>query len=145
MQVRARINQADIDDLHEGQNVRIYLDAYPELSFSGTVARIAGVATTSAFSGKVRIFNVVFAINGSDPKLLPDLSAAVDVEIERQSNALVVPRDAVFTENGHSYVRVKNGSGYDKREVKTGAVSDVEEVIVSGVEKGAVVLRNATS
>jgi multidrug resistance efflux pump len=145
MQVRAKINQADIDDVREGQNVVIHLDAYPDLTFSGNVVRIAGVAQTSAFNGKVRVFTTVFSIKGSDPKLLPDLSAAVDIEIERQPNALVVPRDAVFSENGHSYVRLKNGSGYDKQEVKTGAVSDLEEVILSGVQKGAVVLRNAAS
>lgn len=145
MQVRAKINQADIDDVREGQNVVIHLDAYPDLTFSGNVVRIAGVAQTSAFNGKVRVFTTVFSIKGSDPKLLPDLSAAVDIEIERQPNALVVPRDAVFSENGHNYVQLKNGSGYDKQEVKTGAVSDLEEVILSGVQKGAVVLRNAAS
>jgi hypothetical protein len=54
----------------------------------------------------------------------------------------VAERDAVFTENGKSYVKVKSGSGYEKREVKLGAANDVEQVIVSGVEKGAVLLRN---
>jgi len=87
----------------------------------------------------------LFAINGSDPRLLPDLSSAVDVETTRLSNVLVVPRDAVISENGHAYVRVQNGSGQEKREVKLGAANNVEQVILSGVEKGAVLLRNAAS
>jgi hypothetical protein len=37
---------------------------------------------------------------------------------------------------------VRNGSGYEKREVKVGETNDVEQVVISGVEKGAVVLRN---
>ena len=145
MQVRIRVNQADIDDLHEGQDARINLDAYPDLRFPGKVERIAAVAQTSAFYNKVRVFNVLFAIQGSDPKLLPDLSAAVDVQLDRQPGALVAPRDAIVLENGHSYVRVKNGSGYERREVKLGAASDVEQVILSGVEKGAVLLRNSST
>ncbi len=142
MQVRAKVNQADIEELREGQSVHIGLDAYPELNFTGKIASIAAVAQTSAFSGKARTLIVFFSINGTDPKLLPDLSSAVDIELDRQPNALVTQRDTVMAENGKNFVRVKNGSSYEKREVKLGAANDVEQVIVSGVEKGAVLLRN---
>jgi multidrug resistance efflux pump len=142
MQVRARVNQADIEQLRMGQNVRIGLDAYPELSFTGKVESIAAVAQTSAFSTKTRNLVVLFSINGTDPKLLPDLSAAVDIEISREPNVLVAPRDAVVTENGKTFVLAKNGSGFEKCEVKIGAANDTEQIIVSGVEKGSVVLRN---
>jgi HlyD family secretion protein len=142
MHIRARVNQADIEELREGQSVHIGLDAYPELSFAGKVESIAAVAQTSAFSGKARTLVVFFSINGTDPKLLPDLSSAVDIELERRPNALVTHRDTVLSESGKNFVKVKNGSGFEKREVKLGAANDVEQVIVSGVEKGAVLLRN---
>ncbi|HWS17954.1 MAG TPA: HlyD family efflux transporter periplasmic adaptor subunit, partial [Candidatus Elarobacter sp.] len=142
MQVRAKVNQADIEALREGQSVVIGLDAYPELSFSGKIAGIAAVAQTSAFSGKARTLIVIFSINGTDAKLLPDLSSAVEIEIDRQPNALVAPRDTVMADNGKHFVEVKKGSSYDRREVKLGAANDAEQVIVSGVEKGAVLLRN---
>jgi HlyD family secretion protein len=136
------VNQADIEQLRTGQNVHIGLDAYPELSFTGKIDSIAAVAQASAFSGKARTLVVLFSINGTDPKLLPDLSAAVDIVTSREPGVLVMPRDAVVTENGKAFVLAKNGSGYEKREVKLGAANDVEQVIVSGVDKGAVVLRN---
>jgi multidrug efflux pump subunit AcrA (membrane-fusion protein) len=142
MQVRARVNQADIDQLRLGQDVRIGLDAYPELIFSGKVESIAAVAQTSAFSTKTRNLVVIFSINGTDPKLLPDLSAAVDIQLDRQPDVLVAPRDTILAENGKKFVLAKNGSGFEKREVKLGAVNDVDQVITSGVEKGAVLMRN---
>jgi multidrug efflux pump subunit AcrA (membrane-fusion protein) len=145
MQVRVRVNQADIDALTNGQNAVIHLDAYPDLAFPGKVMSIAAVAQTSAFYEKVRVFTALFLINGSDPKLLPDLSASVDVELERRPDALVAPRDAILTDNGRTYLLVKNGSSYEKREVKVGAANDVEQIILSGVEKGAVVLRDSRS
>lgn len=145
MQVRLRANQADISDLHVGEETRIHLDAYPDLSFSGKVESIGAVAQTSAFYGKFRFFTVLVAINGSDSKLLPDLSAAVDVQLEREPGVLVAPRDAIITENARTYVEVRNGSGYERREVKLGPANDVEQVILSGVEKGAIVLRNSSS
>jgi len=141
MHVRARVNQADIEQLRQGQSVHIGLDAYPELSFAGKIESIAAVAQTSAFSGKTRNLIVIFSINGTDPKLLPDLSAAVDIEVGREPNALVTPRDAVMAENGKKFVVAKNSGGNEKREVKLGPANDAEQVIVSGVEKGLVVLR----
>jgi HlyD family secretion protein len=142
MQVRSRVNQADIEQLRQGQNVHIGLDAYPELGFSGKVESIAAVGQTSAFSSKTRTLIVILSINGTDPKLLPDLSSSVDIEFDRQANALVAPRDAILAENGGHYVMVKNDSGYEKRAVKLGPGNDVEQVILSGVEKGAVLRRN---
>jgi len=142
MQIRAKVNQADIEELRQSQSVRIGLDAYPDLDFSGRVESIAAVAQTSSFSGKARTVTVLFTINGTDPKLMPDLSSSVDIEVDRQPNALVAPRDTVIRENGKNFVMVKSGSGYDKREVKLGAANDAEQVIASGVEKGAELLRN---
>jgi hypothetical protein len=55
---------------------------------------------------------------------------------------VVVPRDAVSSENGQSFVRVKNGFGFESRKVDLGAMSDFEVVIQSGIEPGAVILRH---
>ena len=145
MQVRARVSQADIEDLQVGQTARIHLDAYPELFFSGRVERIAAVAQTSAFNNKVRVFTVLFHISGSDAKLLPDLSAAVDVELDREPHVLVAPRETILRDKDRTYVRVKSGTGYQKRDVKLGNANDLEQIILSGVEKGAVLLRNPSS
>ena len=142
MQVRSRINQADLSYLKVAQPVQVILDAYPELQFKGKLEQIAPIGLKSNFSQKMYTFISLFSIEGSDPKLIPDLSAAVDVELERIPNAVVLPRDAVASENGQSFVRVKNAFGFDTRKVNLGAMSDVEVVIQSGIEPGAVVLRH---
>ena len=53
-----------------------------------------------SFSARVRTFSAVVAIAGTSDRLLPDLTAAVDVEIDRVRDALVVRRDVVTVENG---------------------------------------------
>jgi biotin carboxyl carrier protein len=141
MQVRARVNQTDMPYIQEGQRVRVGLDAYPELSFQGKVERIAAIGLTSGMNAKVRSFVVVFSIQGSDPKLMPDLSAALDVQVENRQDALLAPRDAVRTESGQAFVWVQRGSGFERRAVTVLASSDVE-VALEGVEEGAVVMRN---
>jgi HlyD family secretion protein len=143
MEVRARANQADVPLLRPGQPVQMRLDAYPEMVLTGTLDRIAAIGQTSELSDKVHYFGVELSVHGSDPRLMPDLSAAVDVELERRPNSLVLPLDAVIAEKDQSYVRVKNGLGFEKRAVKVGPTSDVDVVVESGVEVGAVVLRGA--
>ena len=143
MQVRARVNQADVSPFRTGQKTIVRLDAYPDLTFPGTVEQIAAIGVTSGFSDKVRGFQVRFAIQGSEARLTPDLSAAVDVELERRPGVLLVPSDAVFTENGQAFVRVKNGADFEKRAVKTGPASETDVVVESGLDAGAVVLRGA--
>jgi HlyD family secretion protein len=79
MQVRAWVNQEDIFGLSPGIPARIRLDAYPELVFRGKLEEMAPIARSGDFSSTLRTFAVVFSIEGSDRKLMPDLSAAVDV------------------------------------------------------------------
>lgn len=79
MRVRARVNQADIDRVKVGQPVRITLDSYPERTFNGQLQQLSPIASTSAMSTRVRTFLAIFSIDGSDPHLLPDLAAAIDV------------------------------------------------------------------
>ncbi len=145
MQVRSRVNQADLSYLQIGQPAEVTPDAYTDLKFKGKLEQIAPIGIKSNFSQKMYSFTCVFSIEGSDAKLIPDLSAAVDVELERIPNALVVPRDSVALENGSSFVHVKNGSGSEKRKIVVGAKGDYEIVIQSGVEAGAFVLRTAAA
>jgi hypothetical protein len=48
---------------------------------------LAPIAEHGSFSDKVREFAVVVSIHGNDPKLMPDLSSAVDVEVASESAA----------------------------------------------------------
>jgi biotin carboxyl carrier protein len=141
MQVRARVNQVDALHLKVGQKTTVRLDAYPDLAFPGQVRQVAAIALGGSFSDKIRTFPVVFAIEGSDPRTMPDLSAAVDVELERVAGALVAPRDAVTDESGQHFVRIKGASGFAKTPVTLGLVSEHEAVIESGVREGAALLR----
>lgn len=85
MQVRAFVNQEDFLALRFGNTARIHLDAYPELVFPGRLVEMAPIARSGDFSNKLRSFAVVFSIDGTDSKLMPDLSAAVDVNLSTQA------------------------------------------------------------
>jgi HlyD family secretion protein len=142
MLVRLKVNQADVHLLKVGQPARISLDAYPELEFQGRVEQVTPVGTTSMLTTRVRNFVAIVSVKGSHPKLMPDLSAAVDVELERKENVVVVPRDAVVRENETFSVRVLDDGRVRSRTVTLGAMSDHEVIVASGLEPGVTVQRH---
>ncbi len=87
MQVRVRANQQDFPSLQVGQSAKVRLDAYPELVFPAKLDQVAPIGEGGDFSNKLRSFVVIVSIAGNDPKLMPDLSAAVDVDTTKQSAA----------------------------------------------------------
>jgi HlyD family secretion protein len=83
MQLEARANQVESSLLRIGQRVDVRLDAFPEVSLTGRIYSIGALALSSGGPGYyIRNLAVNIAIQGSDPKLMPDLLASGDVVLE---------------------------------------------------------------
>jgi HlyD family secretion protein len=138
MQLEGAINQAENSLLRVGQPARVGLDAFPGLEFPGSVYAIGALAVRPGRgeSYYLRAVPVRIAIHGSDPRLLPDLSAWADVEIEKEDNVLMVPLHAVHTENGRQFVYVKRGNSFEKRLVQLGPRNQTHVVVREGLRAG---------
>jgi membrane fusion protein (multidrug efflux system) len=143
MQVRARVSQADRSLVEVGQPVKVTLDAYPGVSFDGTVRQLAPLAITSTVTPAVRGFVALVSIKGADAVLMPDLSAAVDVIVQQRENVLVLPRESVAFDEGKAWVRVRQGGSFVRRAVTTAEVGEMQVIVTSGVTEGNVVARHA--
>lgn len=142
MQADIDLNQLDYPFVRAGEPVVIHLDAYPEAAFNGEIETVSPIANASDFSNNVRTLSAVASVDGSDPRLMPDLSAAVDVETARRQDALLIPRSAVIPDGGKSFVLLKSGSGFKRREVTLGAVNDTQAVVDAGLRVGDFVKMN---
>jgi biotin carboxyl carrier protein len=143
MRVRARVNQADMNDLRVGQHVAVGLDAYPDLVFNGTVDQISPIGQQSTLSPKVRSFIVLVLVKEAHPNLMPDLTASLDVQLERTPGLIVVPRDTVVMEGEHAFVRVQRGGRFERQDVTIGAMNTHQVVVTGGLQEGVTVARNA--
>jgi len=141
MRVRARVNQGDIAHVRVGQPVTVRLDAYDDLTVPGRVEHLAPLAAPGSFSPRVRTFAMLVSVQGASARLMPDLTAAVDVEVERMEDALVVPREAVRLESGVPHVRVRAGGATELRRVTLGPRNEIEVVVSDGLKAGDVVVR----
>jgi HlyD family secretion protein len=82
MEVRANVGEPDGAILQPGVKARVYLDAYPGVSFPATFVSASPVAS-APIGSPIKTFTAIFKLEQTDPRLLPDLSAAVVVERSR--------------------------------------------------------------
>lgn len=91
MQVEADIDEADIGQVALGQRVIFTVDAYPTLSFEGTVGQIRLQPTVT---NNVVTYTVIINAQNPDEKLFPGMTASVTI-ITQSETAPVVPLEAM--------------------------------------------------
>jgi multidrug efflux pump subunit AcrA (membrane-fusion protein) len=137
MQVDASISQTDSEIVRLGQKAVIRFDAYPGLELGGKVEAVGMMAGGGRrVSYCVRRVPVRIAIEGSDSRVLPDLTASADVVVGEQEDALLIPREAVQESGGKSVVMVKQGENVVPREVEIGGYGSTLVSVVSGLQEG---------
>ena len=80
MVVLVSVGEPDGAILKPGAKAAVHLDAFPDLNFTAHFDSASPVAT-SALASSVKTFTARFVLDQSDAHLLPDLSAAVDIEV----------------------------------------------------------------
>jgi multidrug resistance efflux pump len=143
MEVRVELNQVDLLKVHLGQQAQMHLDAYPGMTLPTVLEELSPLGHTGQFTEAVRSFTARFSVQGTDSRLLPDLSAALDLDLGSKKNVLVVPWQSIGTEGHHSFVWLKTTGGFEKRGVETGSRNDLEAVVNSGLSEGDIVRRAA--
>src|SRR5260221_9741766 len=107
MEVRVALNQVDLLKVHLGQQAQMHLDAYPGMTLPVKLEELSPLGHPGQFAEVVRSFTARFSVQGTDARLLPDLSAALDLDLGSQKNVLVVPWQSIGIEANHSYVWLK--------------------------------------
>jgi len=152
MSVRCRVKESNIGALHTGQEAEIEFDALAGRSYAGVVSSVGSVAREvwvwedPTAEANQRVFDVLVKVKQTQPGgLKPGLNARARIVVKRLSEALFVPLDAVFQRGGKSFVYVKRGDGFARREVQTGDRNDTAVVVRSGLSEGeAVALSDPT-
>jgi HlyD family secretion protein len=136
----ATVNQVDAEKLRLGMKAIIHLDAYPDISLPGVLEGIGAMSKTSTFrAGYVGEIPIRIKIDRMDPRVIPDLTGSAEVILGAETNTMILPRAAVFEENGGAFVYVQGPEGWTKKQVEPGVSSFTEVAIHSGLQKGDVV------
>jgi HlyD family secretion protein len=136
MEVQLTVGEPDGAALVAGTRALVRLDAYPDLVFKAHFDSASPVAS-SLLDSPIRTFPARFRIEDRDPHLLPDLSAAADIEITTAAPVASAPRTSVHRRQGKPYVtRVTGQDTRTEVEVALGAFDDRYVEIRSGIRLG---------
>lgn len=136
MQASLFVLEADAGDLEEGLRAEVIVEAHPGKVYSVMIKRIDTLAQPRHHEVPVQYFSVFLELDETDAatmKVGQRVRATLFIE---QQDALVLPRQAVFEEDGHYYVYRATGSGFERVDVELGPSSAGRVVIETGVEVG---------
>src|SRR5262249_49036882 len=92
MQIWAAVNEADVGRVNPGTPVTFTVDAFPGHEFQGAVGKVRLNATMTQ---NVVLYTVEINVDNPDKLLLPYLTASVRFQLQRETNALLVPNAAL--------------------------------------------------
>lgn len=142
MVVDARVNQVDAEKVRIGQKAHVRLDAFPDLVLPARVYSIGTVAVGRQYRQEyVKEVPVLLKLEQMDPRVIPDLSASVEIVLDKVDQAVIAPAEAVFSDagTGGKYVFVKRDGGWQRRPVEVGLRNHVAVAVTSGLEPGELV------
>lgn len=141
MKVLTYFDEADLGKIGVGQPVTITWVAKPGVTWHGHITRMASTVVTYTTRN---VGEVTCSINDPHDGLLPDTNVDVTVTTNSVGDALFVPREALHTEQGLTYVyKVVHGS-LKRSEVTVGTLNLTQVQVLSGVKPGDVVALGAT-
>ncbi len=153
MQCIAKVDEADIGEVREGQRVTFTVDAYPDDVFSGSVKQVRQNPVTT---NNVVTYEVVISAPNADLKLKPGLTANITIYTMERSGVMSVPAAALrFTPEpsvfGKKYV-IKDTTAEHKlwtldgdvliaHKVEIGVTDGMRTEIIGGLKEGATVIQ----
>lgn len=166
MQVEASVDEADIGQIREGQDVTFTVDSYPDDIFKAKVRQVrqAPVETQNIVS-----YLVIIDVDNLNGKLLPGMTANVEIITGAKTNVMRVPTSALRfrpraadreeskkpaspdtpskkeEESPALYIASADPYRPTRRKVKIGLEGDEYTEILSGIKTGDKVLVRAKS
>jgi membrane fusion protein, multidrug efflux system len=123
----------------KGARVDFRVPAYPERTYSGTLARVS-----HALDQKTRTMAVELDVVNGDGSLSPGMYPSVKWPVRRARPALFVPKTSVVTTTERTFVvRNRNGQAEWVNVTKGAAVGELVEV-TGNLQAGDLVVRRAT-
>ncbi len=95
------------------------------------------ITVSDVIDARTRTVPVTFEVNNSGGRLKIGMFADVSIETGHVANTRTLPEEALFEDEGRTFVFVqKEGESFERREVKTGVRGNGFVAIISGLQEG---------
>ena len=92
MQLEVNVDEADIGQIEEGLLVSFNVDAHPTRKFNGTVEQIR---KAPLIEQNVVTYTIIVSADNADQRLLPGMTANVEIIVAERKNVLSLPNRAL--------------------------------------------------
>lgn len=122
------VPEHEMNKIQKGQPAFIQVDAVTGKTFEGEVLRISPIVNPETGT-----FSVTISIKDDSRQLKPGMFGRVRIVYDTHQNALMIPKNAVMTEDGVSSVYVLNNKLAYRRTVSTGYANGNNIEILEGL------------
>ena len=133
------VKEIDISKIKVGDSVRVTFDALADVMIKGTINSIARVGEDHE-DFDMKAFKVIIHLDNTNEGLKPAMSSNNDIILAQSENAISVPLNSVFKENGIKYVFLKDKENIRKQEVKTGIENETSVLVEEGLKEGDLIV-----
>jgi membrane fusion protein (multidrug efflux system) len=133
------VPEEDVGGIARGTKVEFQVPAYPERTYSGTIARVA-----HALDQKTRTMPVELDVFNSDGTLSPGMYPAVKWPVRRPRPALFVPKTSVVTTTERVFVIRDHDAHAEWVDVRKGPEDGDLAEVIGNLRPGDQVVRRAT-
>ncbi len=88
LELQVDVDEADVGQVHEGQEATFTVDAYPDKHFPAAITQVRYGSTTT---DGVVTYTTVLKVNNDDLSLRPGMTATAVITTKKLENALLVP------------------------------------------------------
>jgi len=135
------VEEIYISRIKVGDSARVYIDALKNQEKIGAISNISNVGQEmTGYDSKV--FKVNIRIASDNDKVKPAMTTNNEIIIAREQNVLVIPRSALFSDEGKQFVYLKELGGISIKNVECGNQNDKFVVIRKGLKEGDKILLN---
>ena len=138
--VRAFVDEPDVARLAVGDQIQITWDAVPGRIWT---AAVTGIPSTVKLHSSRNVGEITSVVDNKDLKLLPNVNVGVTITAAEHDNVLIIPREALRTDDSTPYVLLVAGRKLTRRNVET-ALSNLTQVeIKSGLSANDLIAINS--
>jgi RND family efflux transporter MFP subunit len=137
MNAEVFVLEADAAGLAPGRKATVMLESNPGVSFPGKIKAVDKMARPRIPRQPVQYFGVTVQIDRHDARIMkPGTRVRAVLELENQTNAFAIPRQALFEKEGKKLVYRRKGEAFEPVAVTIGSSSAGRVVVTRGLIAG---------
>ena len=136
LQAKLYVLDKDAIGLSEGQGVRMTLQSDPDVNIRGKVSSVSGFSRSISRGDPVKYFDITVEMEASNIDLKPGMKVEGEIHVDSHADTLMVPLQALFNEEGQSYVYVKNGHNFIRQNISIGKKNLYFAEVTDGLTPG---------